>query len=156
MIKMGKKSGTREKGHIYCELKLTKTPESSSLGRDLTRPARVVNYATWHPLILFRTLRFLVRPRSPSWAVSTLVTYLRFIHTRPLARLPVPADVFAGAHRLITRLCSWTLTPMCCTIPLSSHPRITTCVLLPFIHPKAKSPDARLSGCAIRLWGRHI
>lgn len=24
----------------------------------------------------------------------------------------------------------------------------------PFIHPKAKNPDARLSGCAIRLWGK--
>lgn len=76
MIKMDKESGTREKAHIYCELKLTKTPESRG-----PRASPITVCYAWHH---FYPLPYtsLLRPRS--WAVSTLVTYLASTTLGPL------------------------------------------------------------------------
>jgi hypothetical protein len=90
-------SGTTGTGHIYCELRLTKTPES----RLAVPPASVADYATW----LHRPHQVPVLWPLPSLAISLFLPKSGYTHS-PLLYLPIfPERVYSPHPCRHTSVC---------------------------------------------------
>ncbi len=102
------KSGTSDKGDIYCELTVDKDPGERSRPYLPASREHVANYATWHHLSF--SVDFAASDQAQ---ICHALLRFTFPHARPSAQLPVPAGVCVSSKECCVRVCSvwWRVPP---------------------------------------------